>query len=100
MSTVMRYLLSTVYAYSILLNAVSDYHVATSPVNPNNIAPGLKRLRTLTIFSEFALTQRALPLRQPASAAAFRRVLEPDILEVSHLCFAECIENECVHVCV
>ncbi len=96
----MHYLLSTVYVYSILLDAVSDYHVTTSPVTPDNTAPGLKRLRTLTIFSEFDLSQRALPLQQPASAAACRRVLEPDILEVSHLCFSECIENVCVHSCV
>jgi hypothetical protein len=82
----MCYLLSTVYFYSILLDAVSDYHVSTQPVNPDNTAPGLWRLRALTIFSEFVLSQRALPLRQPASAAVSRGVLEPDILEVSKLC--------------
>jgi hypothetical protein len=41
MSTVMRYLLSSVYVYYILLDAVSDYRVATPPVNPDNTAPGL-----------------------------------------------------------
>ncbi len=82
----MHYLRPTVYVYSILLVAVSDYHVTTPLVTPDNTAPGLKRLRALTIFSEFVLPQRALPSLQPASAASFRRVLGPDILEVSHLC--------------
>jgi hypothetical protein len=50
--TVMHYLLSTLYVYSILLDAVSDDHV-TPPVKPDNTAPELWWLRTLTIFSEF-----------------------------------------------
>ena len=70
---------------SILLDAVSDYHV-TPPVDPDNTAPQVWRLRALTIFSEFFLSQHVVPSEQPASAAASRRVLEPDILEVSHLC--------------
>ncbi len=41
MSTVMHYLLSLVYVYSILLDAVSDYYVTTQPVNPDNTAPQL-----------------------------------------------------------
>ena len=81
----MHYLLSTLYVYSILLDAVSDYH-GTPPVKPDNTAPELWRLRALTIFSELFLSQLVEPSEQPASAAACRRVLEPDILEVSHLC--------------
>jgi hypothetical protein len=79
----MHYLLSNLYVNSILLDAVSDYHV-TPPVKPDNTAPNLWRLRALTILSDFSLSQHALPSQQPASAAASRRVLEPDILEVSH----------------
>ena len=85
MFTVMHYLLSTLYVYSILLDVVSDYHV-TPPVKPDNTAPDLWRLRALTIFSEFFLSQHVESSEQPASAAAYRRVLEPDILEVSRLC--------------
>jgi hypothetical protein len=81
----MHYLLSTLYVYSILFDVVSDYHVAP-PVKPENTAPELWRLRALTIFSEFFLSQRLEPWVQSASASACRRVLEPDILEVSHLC--------------
>ena len=81
----MHYLLSTLYVYSILLDAVSDYH-GTPPVKLDNTAPTLWRLRALTIFSELFLSQLVEPSRQQASAAACRRVLEPDILEVSHLC--------------
>ena len=81
----MHYLLSTLYVYSILLDAVSDYH-GTPPVNPDTTAPQLWLLRPLTIFSEFFLSQLVEPFLQPASAAASRRVFEPDILEVSHLC--------------
>ena len=66
----------------ILLDAVSDDHV-TPPLKPDNRAPELWRLRALTIFSELFLSQLVEPLQQPASAAACRRVLEPDILEVS-----------------
>jgi hypothetical protein len=68
-----------------LLHAVTDSH-ATPPVKPDNTATKLWRLRALTIFSELFLSQHVEPLWQPASAAASRRVLEPDILEVSHLC--------------
>jgi hypothetical protein len=67
------------------LDAVSDYH-DTPPVKPDNTAPELWRLRALKIFSEFSLSQNVVPSRQPASAAVSRRVLEPDILEVSPLC--------------
>jgi hypothetical protein len=69
---------------SILLDVVSDHRILP-PVTPHNTAPGLWRLRTLTIFSELFLSQLVEPSRQPASAAACRRFLEPDILEVSHL---------------
>jgi hypothetical protein len=55
----MHYLLSTLYVYSILLDAVSDYHV-TPPVNPDNTAPQLWLVRALTIFFEFFLSQRSL----------------------------------------
>jgi hypothetical protein len=55
----MHYLLSTLHVYSILLDAVSED------------------------FSELFLLQLVEPLQQPASAAACRRVLEPDILDVS-----------------
>ena len=48
----MHYLVSTLYVYSILLDAVSDYHV-TPPVNPDITATELLRLRALTICSEF-----------------------------------------------
>jgi hypothetical protein len=78
----MHYLLSTLHVYSILLDAVSDDH-DTLPLKPDNRAPELWRLRALTIFSELFLLQLVEPLQQPASAAACRRVLEPDILEVS-----------------
>ncbi len=74
--------MSTLSVYSILLDAVSEYH-GTPPVKPDNTAPELWRLRALTIFSEFFLSQLLEPLQQPASAAASRRVLELDILEVS-----------------
>ena len=70
---------------SILLDVVSDHHILP-PVTPDNTAPELWRLRALTIFSELFLSQLVEPSRQPAPAAAFRRVLEADILEVSHLC--------------
>ena len=49
----LNYLLSTLYAYSILLGVVSDYHVTPPPVNPDNTAPKLWWLRALTIFSEY-----------------------------------------------
>jgi hypothetical protein len=65
-------------------DVVSDYHV-TLRVKADNATPELRRLRALTIFSELFLSQLVEPSRQPASAAASRRVLEPDILEVSHL---------------
>jgi len=78
----MHYLLSTLHVYSILLDAVSDDHV-TPPLKPDNTAPELWRLRALTIFSELFLLQLVEPSEQPASAAACRRVLEPEILEVS-----------------
>jgi hypothetical protein len=68
-----------------LLDVVSDYHV-TPPVHPDNTASELWRLLVLTIFSELFLSQVVEPSEQPASAAASSRVLEPDILEVSHLC--------------
>ena len=74
--------MSNLCVYSILLDAVSDDHV-TPPVKPDNTAPELWRLRALTIFSESFLSQRLVPSEQPASAAASRRVLESDILEVS-----------------
>ena len=70
---------------SILLDAVSDYHV-TPLVKPDHTAPQLWRLHALTIFSVFFWSQQAVPYQQPASAAACRRVFESDILEVSHLC--------------
>jgi hypothetical protein len=78
----MHYLVSTLYVYSILLHAVSDYHVTTrvDPETPAVVIAGTDD------FLPFCLSQQASPLRQPASAAASRRVLEPDILEVSHLC--------------
>ena len=38
MSTVMHYLVSTLYVYSILLDAVSDYHV-TTPWTPTRQHP-------------------------------------------------------------
>jgi hypothetical protein len=81
----MHYLLSTLHVYSILFDVVSDYHV-TPPVHPDNTASELWRLLVLTIFSELFLPQLSGAYQQPASAAASRRVLEPDILEVSHLC--------------
>ena len=37
----MHYLLLIVYVYSILLDAVSDYHVTTPPVDPDKAAPQL-----------------------------------------------------------
>ncbi len=37
-------------------------------------------------YLSLALPQLSGPSQQPGSAAASRRVLEPDILEVSHLC--------------
>jgi hypothetical protein len=46
------------------------------------------------------LSQLLGPSQQPASAAASRRVLEPDILEVSHLCGCMYWERVCVHNCV
>jgi hypothetical protein len=46
--------------YSILLDAVSDYH-GTQPVNPDNTAPELWRLRALTIFSDLFLSQHVEP---------------------------------------
>ena len=72
----------TTFCQLYILDAVSDYH-GTPPVKPDNTAPELWRLRALTIFSEFFLSQLLEPLQQPASAAASRRVLELDILEVS-----------------
>ena len=45
---------------SILLDALSDYLV-TPPVKPDKTAPELWRLRALTIFSEFFLSQRLEP---------------------------------------
>ena len=70
---------------SILLDVVSDDHILP-PVTPDSTAHGLLRLLTLTIFCELFLSQLVEPSRQPASAAACRGVIEPDILEVSHLC--------------
>jgi hypothetical protein len=78
----MHYLLSTLHVYSILLDAVSDDHV-TPPLKPDNRESELWQLRALTIFSELFLSHLVEPLQQPALAAAFRRVLEPDILDVS-----------------
>ncbi len=58
------------------------------------------RVNILSI-SPFVLPQLSGPSLQPASAAVSRRVLEHDILEVSHLtCVVVCIENVCVHSCV
>jgi hypothetical protein len=67
--------------------SVFDFRVYSleKTMTPDNTAPGLWRMRALTIFSELFLSQLVEPSRQPASAAACRRVLEPDILEVSHL---------------
>ena len=45
---------------SVLLDAVSDYHV-TPLVKPDHTAPELWRLRALTNFSEFFLTQLLEP---------------------------------------
>ncbi len=95
----MHYLLSSLHVYSILLDVVSDYH-GTPPVKPYNTAPELWRLRALTISCEFFLSQRALPAGQPASAAASRRVLEPDILEVSHLCGWMYWKRVCTYLCL
>jgi hypothetical protein len=60
----------------------SNALTSVKSVKLDNTAPDLWRLRALTIFSEFFLSQLLEPLQQPASAAASRRVLEPDILEV------------------
>ena len=43
-------------------------------------------LGSILSISPFVLPQLSGPWQQPASAAASRRVLEPDILKVSHLC--------------
>ncbi len=70
--------------------------------NLTNTSPELSRSRALTSccsgsilsISPFVLPQLSGPWQQPASAAACRRVLEPDILEVSHLC--GCMYRECL----
>jgi hypothetical protein len=49
-------------------------------------------------FLRVFMSQHVGPLRQPASAAASRRVLEPDILEVSHLCGCMYWEFVCIAV--
>ena len=51
-------------------------------------------------FLRVFLSQRVVPSRQPASAAACRRVLEPDILEVSHLCGCMYWESVCACLCL
>ncbi len=48
----MHYLVSTLYVYSILLDAVSDYHV-TPLLDPDKAAPKPWGLRALTIFFHF-----------------------------------------------
>ena len=78
---------------------MSDYHVTPSVI-PDNTAPEIWRLRALTICCEFFLSQLFVPLQQPASAAESRRVLQPDILEVSHLCGCMYWELVCAYLCL
>ena len=87
------------YLCDLLLDAVWDYH-DTPPVKPDNTAPELWWLRALIIFSRVFLSQLPGPSEQPASAAACRRVLEPDILEVSHLCGCMYWEHVCAWLCL
>jgi hypothetical protein len=75
--------------------------------NLTNTSPELSRSRALTIcsgsilsISPFVLPQLSGPWQQPASAAACRRVLEPDILEVSHLCGCMYWERVCACLCL
>jgi hypothetical protein len=62
-TTVMHYLLSTLHVYSILLDAVSDYHV-TPRVKTDNSTPELRRLRALTIFTNSYLVLDGNKLQQ------------------------------------
>jgi hypothetical protein len=90
----MHYLLSTLYVYSILLDAVSDYHV-TPPVNPDNTAPQLWRVRALTIVSDFfsgrtlGLTSnqlQQLPTGVFSSLTSLRSLTSPVWLYVLRTC--------------
>jgi hypothetical protein len=75
--------------------------------NLTNTSPELSRSRALTScsgsilsISPFVLPQLSGPWLQPAAAAACRRVLEPDILEVSHLCGCMYWERVCAYLCL
>ncbi len=75
--------------------------------NLKNTSRELWRSRALTIcsgsiwsISPFVLPQLSGPWLQPASAAAYRRVLEPDILEVSHLCGCIYWKRVCACLCL
>ena len=94
----MHYLVSTLYVYSILLDAVSEYHVTTR-VDPDKAAPHLWGLRALTIFSHF-VCRSTLYLQgnqlQQLPAGVFSNLTSLRSLT----CVVECTENVCVHVCV
>jgi hypothetical protein len=91
-------LVSTLYVYSILLDAVSQYHV-TPPVKPDNTATELWRLRALTIFSEFFVCSILV------LAGNQLQQLPPGVFSSltslgSLTCVVICIEIVCVHICV
>ena len=94
----MHYLLSTLYVYSTLLDAVSDHHV-TPGMNPDNTASELWRLRALTIFSEFfcrSTLNLAWNQLQQLPAGVFSSLTSLRSLT----CVVACIENVCVHICL
>jgi hypothetical protein len=99
----MHYLPSTLYVYSILLDAVSDYH-GTPPVKPYNTAVAiactddlfglyLVDLHIVLCYSYLSLQNNQL---QQLPAGVFSNLTSLRSLT----CVVVCIENVCVHVCV